>query len=367
MKKNVWLVALVLFTIVAVLLTGCAATEAPAPTEAPPPPTEPPPSEAALGSEERPIQVYFVPSAEIDEIVAGGEVMRQALEETTGLKFEVFVPTSYAAAIEGMCAAPADTMGFPATLAYVVANARCGVDASMMSIRFGWDKYWTQFLVARDSDIQSLEDLNGKTWGFTDATSTSGYMFPLMQLESEGIELGGKVATGGHAQAVLAVYNGEVDVSTSYYTPPSDVPEGEPAWKEGDPPEPWSDILDQCGVSEDGSAMWCGGYRIRDARSASGVRSVAPDAMQATRIIALSDAIPNDNLAFGPDFPPDIRKQIEEALLAFKETEGWDQSIGDFYTWEDVRPTTDSEYDLVRDYIEGAGYSMDDIVGMLEQ
>jgi phosphonate transport system substrate-binding protein len=365
MKRNP-LVLLILVSIVALALAGCGATDTPVPAaDTPVPPTEEP--EAALGSEERPIQVYFVPSAEIDEIVAGGEVMRQALEEATGLKFEVFVPTSYAAAIEGMCAAPADAMGFPATLAYVVANARCGVDVSMMSIRFGWDVYWAQYLVARDSDIQSFEDLNGKTWGFTDATSTSGYMFPLFQLEGAGFELAEQVATGGHAQAVLAVYNGEVDFSTSYFSPPSPVPAGAPAWQPGDDPEPFIDILDECGVTEDGSALMCGGYQIRDARSASGVRSVAPDIMQKTRILALSDAIPNDCLAFGPDFPADLRKQIEDALLAFKDTEGWDASIGDFYTWEDVRPATDADYDIVREYIEGAGYSMDDIVGMLQE
>ncbi len=360
MKKSMWLVLLALVGIVGLTLSGCGATDTPVPPTATPAP-------AALGSAERPIQVYFVPSAEIDQIVAGGEVMREFLEEITGLKFEVFVPTSYAAAIEGMCAAPADAMGFPATLAYVVANARCGVDASMMSIRFGWDVYWAQYLVQRDSDIQSFEDLNGKTWGFTDPTSTSGYMFPLFQLESLGVELADRVATGGHAQAVLAVYNGEVDVSTSYYSAPSPVPEGVAPWQPGDDPEPFSDILDECGVSEDGSKLMCGDYQIRDARSSSGVRSVAPDIMQKTRILALSDSIPNDCLAFGPDFPADIRKQIEDALLAFKDTDGWLQSIGDFYTWEDVRPATDADYDIVRELIEGAGYSMDDIVGMLEE
>ncbi len=369
MKKHLWLITLILVSSMALPLAACGPTATPVPADTPVPPTDTPvppteEPEAALGSEERPIQVYFVPSAEIDSIVAGGEVMRQALEEATGLKFEVFVPTSYAAAIEGMCAAPGDTMGFPATLAYVVANARCGVDASMMSIRFGWDVYWAQYLVARDSDIQSFEDLNGKTWGFTDPTSTSGYMFPLFQLQGAGIELGGQVATGGHAQAVLAVYNGEVDFSTSYFSPPL-LPEGQ--WQIGDDPEPSADIIDECGVTEDGSKLMCGEYRILDARSASGVRSVAPDIMQKTRILALSDAIPNDCLAFGPDFPPDIRKQIEDALLAFKDTEGWEASIGDFYSWDDVRPATDADYDIVREYIEGAGYSMDDIVGMLEE
>jgi phosphonate transport system substrate-binding protein len=358
MKKNLWLSMLVLVSVVALTLAGCGTPE---PTETPVPPTPTP--APALGSEERPIQVYFVPSAEVDQIVTGGDVMREALEGATGLKFEVFVPTSYAAFIEGMCASPGNTMGFPATLAYVVANARCGVDASMISIRFGWDVYWAQYIVARDSDIQSLQDLNGKTWGFTDPTSTSGYMFPLFKLEGEGIELAEKVATGGHPQAVLAVYNGEVDFATTYFSPPL-LPEGQ--WQVGDDPEPFADIVDECRVTEDGSKLMCGDYRVLDARSASGVISVAPDVVQKVRVLALSDAIPNDCMAFGPDFPADVRTKIEEALLAFKETEGWDESIGDFYSWDDVRPVSDQEYDIVREYIEGAGYSMDDIVGLLE-
>ena len=359
MKKNLWLVSLILLSVTALTLTGCGTPE-PTATPVPPTPTPAP----ALGSAERPIQVYFVPSAEIDSIVTGGEVMRVALEEATGLKFEVFVPTSYAAFIEGMCASPDDTMGFPATLAYVVANARCGVDASMISIRYGRDVYWAQYIVARDSDIQTFADLNGKTWGFTDPTSTSGYMFPLFKLEGEGIELGGKVATGGHPQAVLAVYNGEVDFATTYFSPPL-LPEG--TWEIGDDPEPYADIVDECAVTEDGKKVLCGDYRILDARSASGVRSVAPDIMQKVRVMALSDAIPNDCLAFGPDFPAGVRAQIEEALIAFKDTEGWELSLGEFYAWDDMRPATDSDYDIVREYVEGAGYSMDDIVGMLEE
>ena len=111
----------------------------------------------------------------------------------------------------------------------------------------------------------------------------------------------------------------------------------------------------------------CGEYRVLDARSAGGVRDVAPDIMQKVRVMAISDAIPNDCLAFGPEFPADLRKQIEDALIAFKDTDGWEESIGDFYSWDDMRPATDGDYDIVREYVEGAGYSMDDIVGMLEE
>jgi len=87
------------------------------------------------------------------------------------------------------------------------------------------------------------------------------------------------------------------------------------------------------------------------------------------RIVALSDSIPNDCMAFGPDFPPALRAYIEEAFLAFKETDAWAESIGspDFYSWSDVAPITDAKYDIVRELIEAAGYSMDQIVGFLEE
>ena len=49
-------------------------------------------------------------------------MMAKALNEATGLTFEVSVPTSYAATIEEMCASPTDTMAFIPAFGYVLAN-----------------------------------------------------------------------------------------------------------------------------------------------------------------------------------------------------------------------------------------------------
>ncbi|MBT8203318.1 MAG: PhnD/SsuA/transferrin family substrate-binding protein, partial [Acidimicrobiia bacterium] len=136
-------------------------TEAPATTTT----TE---AEAAVGSPENPVKVLFVPSVEADVIVTGGAIMEEALEEATGLSFEVSVPTSYASTIEEMCASPDNTMGFIPGLGYVLASNRCGVDVSFKAVRFGWPVYWAQILVPRDSDITSLEDLDGLSWAYPD-------------------------------------------------------------------------------------------------------------------------------------------------------------------------------------------------------
>jgi phosphonate transport system substrate-binding protein len=376
-NKRLPLAFLSMLLILAAVLVACCPTPTPEPTEpppptelppptntpVPPPPTEPPPE---LGSAERPIQVYFVPSVEAETIVTGGEILRQVLTDATGLEFEVFVPTSYAAFVEGMCAAPEDAMGFPATMAYVVANARCGVDASMISVRYGDPFYYGQFIVPRDSEAQSLADLNGKTWAYTDATSTSGYIVPTILLAANGVEVGESRATGGHNQAVLAVYNGEADFGTTYFNPPqpaegSDVPR----WEFGDDPEPYADVVDTCALTEDEGDIQCGDWLPKDTRRS--VRETAPDVVQKVRILAISDQIPNDCLAFGPDFPADLRTQIEQALTDLQEDEEmWGQTLQEIYNYDALIPTTDATYDVIRDRVEAGGLSMDDIVGILE-
>lgn len=338
---------------VVVTSTVPAATEAV--TEAP---TEAVTSTTDIGSASHPIKVLFVPSVEANIITSGGEVMAKALNQATGLNFEVSVPTSYAATIEEMCASPTDTMGFIPGLGYVLANQLCGVDVAFKAVRFGSDVYYAQFIVQRDSPYQTLEDLAGKKWGYGDEGSTSGYMVPLVMMQDAGIEPGEKIATGGHSQTVNAVYNGSVDFGTTFYTPPLK-PEGETAWKEGDPPDIPDDMIDSCAPSADGAALMCGDWRVLDARS--NIRTEAPDVVQKVRVMLVSPPIPNDTLSFGPEFPADLRSKIESALVEFSKTEEWQTSIGsqDFYGWTGLNPATDAEYDFVRKMVEATGLTLE--------
>jgi len=323
--------------------------------------------EAELGSAERPVQVLFVPSVDAQVIVSGGEIMDQALTEATGLEFEVSVPTSYAATIEEMCAAPADTMGFIPGFGYVLASNLCGVDVAFKAVRFGFGVYWSQILVPRDSEIESIEDLDGLTWAVPDLGSTSGYLVPLVQLTEAGVEAAEIVETGGHPNAALAVYRGDADFATTFFSPPL-VLEGDP-WVFGDPPEVPDDLIDQCAPTDDEDPdLFCGdNFRVLDAR-ASAITD-APDIIQQLRILEISPEIPNDTLSFGPEFPENIRTQIENALAAFAaeceddENCAWNDSIGnqDFYGWTGIEPAADAEYDALRAVVDVAGIELDDL------
>lgn len=323
--------------------------------------------EPELGSAERPIQVLFVPSVDAQVIVSGGDIMDQALTEATGLEFEVSVPTSYAATIEEMCAAPADTMGFIPGFGYVLASNLCGVDVAFKAVRFGWPVYWSQILVPRDSDIQSIEDLDGLTWAVPDLGSTSGYLVPLVQLTDAGVEPAEVVETGGHPNAALAVYRGDADFATTFFSPPL-ILDGD-AWAIGDAPDVPDDLIEVCGpTDEDDPDLYCGdSFRVLDARAST--ITDAPDIIQSLRILEISPEIPNDTLSFGPDFPADVRAAIEQALIDFAgacdadENCAWNDSIGnqDFYGWTGIEPATDAEYDSLRAVVNLAGIELDDL------
>jgi phosphonate transport system substrate-binding protein len=312
-----------------------------------------------LGSEDNPIQVFFVPSGEVEVIVTGGELVRQALEEATGLNYEVFVPTSYAATIEAMCAAPGESMGFIPAAGYVIANNRCGIEVEAAAVRFGRAFYWAQYIVRRDSDIYTFGDLEGRTWAYGDPTSTSGFIVPSVELSAAGITPGDQVETGGHGQTVLAVYNGEADFGTTYFSPPI-VPGAD--WQIGDPPEPYDLSVDEAFVGEDGN-LYVGEVRPLDARPT--VRETAPDVIDQVRILRISQAIPNDTLSFGSDFPAELRTEIIDALIAYSETEEWAESLGnpDFYDWSTLTPVDDDAFDSVRLQMEVLGQTEEELLG----
>ena len=375
MNKRFTYLLFALVAILALVLAACGqATEAPVeepmeepveepaaePVEEPAP--EPEPTEApmpALGSPEHPIKVLFVPSVDVDFMISSGDLIANALNEATGYTFEVSVPTSYAATIEEMCASPEDTIGFIPALGYVLANQLCGVQPGLASVRYGWNVYWTGFYVARDSEYQSFEDLAGATWAYPDAGSTSGYLYPSSIFADLGIEVGETVEAGGHPQAVLAVYNGQADVATAYFSAPL-LPEG--SWTVDMAPDVPDDVVESCAPNEE-EKLYCGDYRVLDARSA--VIGDAPDIVQKVRILTLSKEIPNDTMSFGPEFPEDMKQGIIDAMIAFVSLDNpaCVESLchENFYNWTAVDTIADENFDGVRILVAQQGITLESL------
>jgi len=316
-----------------------------------------PPEPITIGTEDHPIKVLFVPSVDVDFMIAGGELIEQALFEATGMYVEVSVPTSYAATIEEMCASPTDTVGFIPAMGYALANQLCGVTPGLASERYGWNVYWTAFFVARDSDFQTLTDLEGASWAYPDATSTSGFLYPQSLYADLGITVGETIEAGGHPQAVKAVYNGEADFGTAYFSAPL-LPEG--TWSVDMAPDIPDELVPDCGVTEEGR-LYCGDWRVLDARAA--IREEAPDVVQKVRILDISPEIPNDTMSFSPDFPDALKELVIQAVTAYVASDACSATLCNesFYDWTGVGPIFDENFDGIRIMMEAQGISLENI------
>ena len=313
--------------------------------------------EGELGSESNPIQILFVPSVDTDFMISSGDAIEAGFKAATGYNFEVSIPTSYAATLEEMCASADNTIGFIPAMGYALANQLCGVEPALAAERYGWNVYWAQFIALRDSGIESLEDLAGKSWAYPDATSTSGFLFPTAVFDEMGLELGETFEAGGHSAVVKAVYNGEADFGTTYFSPPL-LPEGR--WATTDAPEPYLDLLEECAENEDGN-MLCGGYRVLDARTT--ISTDAPDVIQKVGIVALTAEIPNDTMSFSPDFPDDLKAAIIEGVIKYIGSDACAETIcnENFYDWTAAGPITDESFDSVRLLMEAQGKTLENI------
>jgi phosphonate transport system substrate-binding protein len=302
--------------------------------------------------------VFFVPSVSAEDIIAGGDLLDATLTEATGLEFEVSVGSSYAATIEAMCAAPETSMGFIPAQGYVLANELCGVEIALKSIRFGYDVYWTQFIVPRDSEITSIEELAGKKWAYPDAASTSGFLVPSGLFRSLGIEEPDGFEAGGHSAVARAVYNEEADFGTTFYSPPIDS-ERNSLWDGAGDPDVPAELVPTCGLDADGQILCGDDFFPRDARR--DIREEAPDVIQKVRILAVSEPIPNDGMAFSPQFPQATADAIVAAMVDFaaNDPEGFETAF-DAYSWSGVATTNDAEFDSIRALLQALGYTLED-------
>lgn len=262
-----------------------------------------------LGSKQNPIKMFFVPSLEAGKVVQSGEAIAAFLKKETGYNYKVAVPTSYAAVIEALGTYQADIAWLP-TYAYVLAKQKYNAEVRLMTVRNGLNKYRGQFVVKADSPIKTLADLNGKIIAYTDAASTSGYIYPSAILKQKNIIPKNHIFAGGHPQAILAVYSGRADAACTYWSPP-----------------------DARGIPMDAREKLSETY---------------PDVFDKIRILDYTDWIPNDTVTFRKDLPPELESQVVEALYRFGKTAEGKTTLKSLYDIDGLEHATDADYEVVR-------------------
>jgi len=143
------------------------------------------------------------------------------LTNETGIKFKWLGSKTYDDVIKKIQTGHAD-IGYVGPFSYVVAQDNFGVKILCRTFSSGKEEFYHSMIITRkDSGIQSLQDLKGKRFSFTDPQSTSGYLFPLAQLMASGVsekDFSEVKFLKRHANSLIAIYKGHVDAGATSVT-----------------------------------------------------------------------------------------------------------------------------------------------------
>jgi ABC-type phosphate/phosphonate transport system substrate-binding protein len=308
---------------------------------------------AAVGSAENPIRLVFAPIADRNTNSVRATALVEALTAQTGLQFTPVMPDTHADALNMACQAPEKTVAFLPSLSYVAAHDRCDLQIGFAGERFGLPWSASMLLVRSEREARDAADLADATWGVANASDlVSGLYFQAL-FKAEDVEVGRVTEYDTDSATIFGFLDDEVEFVTADFKPPL-LPNAESVWQYGvDDPEIWrrTGLLPYrsgIGFVVVRDYVERGGYQVRDARSA--VLDAEPFVFADTRILLLSEPIPNDAVAFGADFPLALSRSMSDALLTFIDSAECVQSLcsTDFFSWEGLALAADADYDPLR-------------------
>ncbi len=377
-RKVLWATVAVFALIVAACSPGGQTEPEPTPTTQAPAPTpttkapEPAPTTTEDPRAAWPDKLVFgfVPSQEVEELQDDVETFAAVLSDALGIEVEGIVTTDYTGLAVALGTGQAD-MGAFGPAGFVLASRQYdNLELLAQSVRFNDSTYHGQYFTndpavcgeagveegafyydeagnvvpvsptetpalqvgytvdddgnfVRDPDFSppmrcaepvDLSVVAGKTIAFTTETSTSGFIFPTLELRKAGITEDQYTAifAGGHDAAVQAVYDGTADI----------------------------------GVSFD------------DARRT--IRKENPDVGEKVIVFNITPRIANDVIAVRSDLPDDLKEALFQAMADFISTEEGQAVMDELYSWTDLvraDETTLQSLATIEEAIDELGYT----------
>lgn len=162
-----------------------------------------------------------IPSESSQSLQSSYDNVIAMLEKETGVNIEFQDASDYAAVVEGQRAGQIDIASF-GPFSYILAKDS-GVPIEPVAAQADTDEglpaYSSLAYVTADSDISSLEDLQGKKVCLVDPSSTSGYLVPTKGFIDAGMDVEADiepVMTGGHDASLLALQDGACDAAFAH-------------------------------------------------------------------------------------------------------------------------------------------------------
>jgi len=199
-KRMKWITLIILILLLGLILAGCQRKEESSQV-----------MERERAKEEKEVLVIGrVPAENVLRLLKRSQPLIRYLEKELGMRVRFQFAKDYEAMIKGMEKKAYDLV-LLGPKSYIEGNERAGYYAILKPIRHGEATYRSLIIVRKDSGINTLSDLKGKSFCFTDEESASGYLYPRVFLLKKGIDSARDFSrvffTGTHDGVVLNVYH----------------------------------------------------------------------------------------------------------------------------------------------------------------
>jgi phosphonate transport system substrate-binding protein len=160
------------------------------------------------------------------------ECFGELISEVLGMPVELYPAADYAGVMQGLLAGQLHMAGLGASAyAGIYVQDPDAVEPVLTRAQLdGTLGYYSVMVVRADSDIQSFEDMQGRSLAYADPNSASGYLFPRGQFTMQGINdaeyFGSTGFAGGHEQGVVSVLNGQYDAAVTWISGQGEYAEG---------------------------------------------------------------------------------------------------------------------------------------------
>ncbi|MFZ2652274.1 MAG: putative selenate ABC transporter substrate-binding protein [Burkholderiaceae bacterium] len=160
------------------------------------------------------LRVTAIPDESPTELARKFAPLGKYLEGRLGMKVEWTPVTDYAAAVETLANRKVDLAWFGG-FTFVQSSVRSGGKTIPLVQREEDTVFKSVFIASKDSGINKLEDLKGKTLSFGSQSSTSGHLMPRSFLLAAKIDPDKDLKrisfSGAHDATIAAVASGKVD------------------------------------------------------------------------------------------------------------------------------------------------------------
>ena len=164
------------------------------------------------------LRVGLIPSEDAQAMIRASQQVMEQLAAKTGMKVKPFVANDYNGVIEAMRSGKIDVAYF-GPFSYVLASQLANAEAFAIPVskKSGQSSYQSILITRKDKGLNTVAQLQGKTFAFVDPSSASGHLFPKAGLKGQGVDtdtyFSRVIFSGSHDASILAVANNKVDAA----------------------------------------------------------------------------------------------------------------------------------------------------------